>query len=58
MARDACSACGSRPFRQADGAEWVSVEAGVIDGATGLRIEKRIDEANKGDFHRVPHGFE
>lgn len=54
--RGFCHDCGaSLWFRAADGA--FSVEAGVIDGATGGRLVRHIFTADKGDYYRLADGL-
>ena len=49
--RGFCSTCGSSLLWQEDGDETIFVAAGAIDGETGLRLEKHIHEADKGDYY-------
>ena len=52
--RGFCSTCGSTLFWQADGRDEISITAGTLDGATGLRIEGHIYCADKGDYYTIP----
>jgi hypothetical protein len=52
--RGFCSTCGSTLFWQADGRDEISVTAGTLDGATGLKIEGHIYCADKGDYYTIP----
>lgn len=51
-----CRTCGCRLyFRRKDGA--FSVEAGIIDGPTGGRLESHIFVAWKGDYYTIDDGL-
>jgi hypothetical protein len=51
--RGFCSTCGSTLFWQADGRDEISITAGTLDGATGLKIEGHIYCADKGDYYVI-----
>ena len=57
-----CGRCGSSLFWRAPGVTTVSIAAGTLDGATGLRIvqhiwdEQRADWELTDDLPRVPRG--
>ena len=54
--RGFCGHCGSSLyFRAADGS--FSVEAGSIDGPTGLRLTEHIFVASKGDYYTLDDGL-
>ncbi len=54
--RGFCRTCGSSLwFRAAPGG--FSVEAGSVDGATGLRLQSHIFVAEKGDYYRIDDGL-
>ena len=54
--RGFCTGCGASVwFRAADGA--FSVEAGAIDGPTGLRLAEHIFVADKGDYYDIAGGL-
>jgi hypothetical protein len=54
--RGFCDRCGSSLwFRAADGG--FSVEAGAIDGPTGLRLDSHIFVAEKGDYYAIADGL-
>jgi hypothetical protein len=54
--RGFCATCGSSLwFRDSDGA--FSVEAGAVDGPTGLRLACHIHTADKGDYYRLADGL-
>lgn len=51
-----CTDCGCRLyFRSASGG--FSIEAGSIDGPTGLRLESHIFVADKGDYYQLDDGL-
>ena len=49
--RGFCARCGSNLFWDSDGANTLSIFAGTIDGATGLRTAGHIYCADKGDYY-------
>jgi hypothetical protein len=54
--RGFCTRCGSSLyFRAADGA--FSVEAGAVDGPTGLSLDSHIFVADKGDYYQIDDGL-
>jgi hypothetical protein len=52
--RGFCATCGSTLFWRADGADYTSITAGTLDGATGLKIEGHIFCADQGDYYTIP----
>ncbi len=53
--RGFCQRCGSSLFwRHVSDDGRVSVMSGSIDGATGLRTDKHIFTADKGDYYDIP----
>jgi hypothetical protein len=54
--RGFCHVCGSLLFWKGDGRDYTSVAAGVLDGATGLKIEGHIYCADKGDYYDITGG--
>lgn len=52
--RGFCGRCGSSLFWDAPGRETVSVSAGTLDGASGLRILGHIYSAQAGDYYEAP----
>ncbi|MFT4150035.1 MAG: GFA family protein [Paracoccaceae bacterium] len=51
-----CPGCGSRLFfRSPDGS--FSIEAGAIDGPTGLRLDSHIFVSEKGDYYDITDGL-
>ena len=54
--RGFCRECGSTLFWQADGADYIAIAAGTLDGATGLRTAAHIFVADKADFYRLDDG--
>ncbi|MEQ8443472.1 MAG: GFA family protein [Alphaproteobacteria bacterium] len=51
--RGFCSRCGGNLFWWPDSDTHVSVMAGTIDGATGLKTEKHIFTDTKGDYYEL-----
>tara|TARA_R110002124_G_scaffold198649_1_gene365529 strand:+ start:461 stop:826 length:366 start_codon:yes stop_codon:yes gene_type:complete len=52
--RGFCSTCGSSLFWRHDNDNGaVSVMSGTVDGATGIRTEKHIFVADKGDYYEI-----
>lgn len=54
--RGFCGTCGSTLFWQPDGRSSISVSAGCIDGATGLKIARHWFVADKGDYYEIADG--
>jgi hypothetical protein len=46
-----CSACRSRLFWEPVERDWTSVALGIIEGDTGLRLERHIFVAEKGYYY-------
>ena len=55
--RGFCSECGSSLFWQQISAPVVSVVVGAIDDPTGLRAQKHIFVAHKGDWYEIVDGL-
>lgn len=55
--RGFCSRCGSWLFWEPVFRDWTSVALGAIDGATGLKLEKHIHVASKGDYYEIADGL-
>jgi hypothetical protein len=53
--RGFCTRCGSSLYFRAD--EGFSVEAGAIDGPTGVRLESHIFVLDKGDYYALDDGL-
>lgn len=53
--RSFCAACGSVLFWAEPGEEWISISAGALDGATGLRITRHIYAGSASDWETLPH---
>lgn len=53
--RGFCTRCGSSLYFRA--AEGFSVEAGAIDGPTGVRLESHIFVRDKGDYYSLDDGL-
>ncbi|WP_375688701.1 GFA family protein [Pseudooceanicola sp. LIPI14-2-Ac024] len=54
--RGFCPRCGASMFWRAHGEDHVSFALGCIDGPTGLRLEKHIFCADKGDYYDIADG--
>ncbi|MDR7335824.1 GFA family protein [Roseateles asaccharophilus] len=55
--RGFCSRCGSWLFWEPVFRDWTSVALGAIDGATGVRLERHIFVASKGDYYDIADGL-
>jgi hypothetical protein len=55
--RGSCPRCGSFLFWKAHDEDTTSFALGAGDGATGLKIEKHIFTASKGDFYDIADGL-
>lgn len=52
--RGFCGRCGSNLFWRRFGNENVSIFAGTLDGATGLKMASQIHTESKGDYYDLP----
>ncbi len=56
--RGFCNRCGSSLFwRHEDDGGAVSIMSGTLDGPTGLKTEKHIYVADKGDYYDITDGL-
>ena len=55
--RGFCPTCGCNLFWQHNEETSLSFSLGAIDGATGLRVEKHIFTAFKGDYYDIADGI-
>ena len=55
--RGFCKHCGSALFWKPEGRDDVSILAGSIDGATGLKLVEHIFVADKGDYYELNDGL-
>lgn len=55
--RGFCSVCGSNLFWDRLASERLSIWAGTLEGATGLRLERHIFVAEKGDYYYLADGL-
>jgi hypothetical protein len=55
--RGFCSRCGSWLFWEPIHREWTSVSLGTIDGESGVKIERHIFVAEKGDYYEIADGL-
>jgi hypothetical protein len=57
--RGFCGLCGSNLFwRLVANPQQISIAAGTLDGATGLRVDRHIFVADAGDYYTVPSDAE
>ncbi|MDR6290475.1 hypothetical protein E9232_003001 [Inquilinus ginsengisoli] len=54
--RGFCGECGASLFWAVTGGPRVSIAAGTLDGATGLRIDAHLFTADKGDYYAITDG--
>jgi len=52
--RGFCGRCGSSLFWDAPGRATISISAGTLDGASGLRTMGHIYLSQAGDYYEVP----
>ena len=52
--RGFCGECGSSLFWDPPGRETISIAAGTLDGATGLRIVSHWFASQAGDYYEIP----
>jgi hypothetical protein len=55
--RGFCRVCGSAMFWEADGADEISIMAGLFDEPSELKLTHHIYCANKGDFYEITDGL-
>jgi hypothetical protein len=55
--RGFCRTCGSSLFWRRNGSADVSIAAGAVDDPTGLRSERHIYVADKGDWYAMTDGL-
>jgi len=55
--RGFCSKCGSWLFWEPVFREWTSVALGSIDGSSGLKLQRHIFVAEKGDYYAIADGL-
>lgn len=55
--RGFCATCGCNLFWKHNEESSMSFSLGAIDGPTGLRIEKHIFVADKGDYYDIADGI-
>lgn len=54
--RGFCQHCGSALFWRRDGTDHTSILAGCLDAPTGLKIDRHIFTADKGDYYELTDG--
>ncbi|NBR40095.1 MAG: GFA family protein [Alphaproteobacteria bacterium] len=52
--RGFCEHCGASLFWKEDESNRTEVAAGALDAPTGLKTEKHIYVADKGDYYQIP----
>lgn len=55
--RGFCQTCGAFLFWKHDDETSMSFSLGALDGASGLKIEKHIFVADKGDYYEIADGL-
>jgi hypothetical protein len=55
--RGFCAKCGCWLFWEPVFRDWTSVALGAMDGDTGLRLERHIFVAHKGDYYSIDDGL-
>jgi hypothetical protein len=55
--RGFCGRCGSTLFWQAEARDYISIAAGTLDGASGLKSACHIFVADKGDYYALDDGL-
>lgn len=55
--RGFCGDCGASLFWQRLGSDVIEVAPGAIDGPTGLRAQRHIFVADKGDYYDIADGL-
>ena len=55
--RGFCSRCGSWLFWEPIFRDWTSVALGSLDAPTGVRLERHIFVAHKGDYYDIADGL-
>lgn len=55
--RGFCARCGSFLFWKAHDETTISVALGTLDPPTGLRLERHIFVADKGDYYEIADGL-
>ena len=55
--RGICPDCGAFLFWKAHDEDTMSFALGALDGPTGLRLEKHIFTAEKGDYYDIADGL-
>ena len=56
--RGFCAICGCFLFWKAHDEDGMSFSLGAIDGPTGLRLQKHIFTADKGDYYDIADGVQ
>ncbi|MEO1138308.1 MAG: GFA family protein [Pseudomonadota bacterium] len=55
--RGFCAKCGSFLFWKAHDEDQISFSLGCVDGPTGVKLERHIFTADKGDYYSIADGL-
>ncbi len=55
--RGFCKHCGSNLFWEGKDLPYTSITAGSLDGPTGLKLDRHIFVADKGDYYAIADGI-
>jgi hypothetical protein len=55
--RGFCATCGCWLFWEPVSRDWTAVALGSLDGASGVRLERHIFVAHKGDYYQIADGL-
>ncbi|MBY6049185.1 GFA family protein [Vannielia litorea] len=55
--RGFCPVCGSGLFWQRLGSGDMRFSLGALDGPSGLRLQRHLHVASKGDYYEIAHGL-
>ena len=54
--RGFCRLCGSNLFWEGKDLPYISITAGSLDSPTGLKLDRHIYVADKGDYYEIADG--
>lgn len=55
--RGFCRVCGSSLFFDPVFRDWIGISMGAFDGPSGVRLERHIFVADKGDYYDIADGL-
>ena len=55
--RGFCRTCGGFLFWQPTAGDTIDVALGAVDGPTGVRLERHIHVADRGDYYEITDGL-